>query len=155
GGPAVLHPGCTRRPARLDGKNEARAVRRGPAFQCQAHVAAVRDGTLRAGDQGSAAGRRSSDRLNGARQTRREQLTSIRAPKPVRARARARPKAGPVPAPRPPAPAAERIGGVHLTAEYWPFARTGGLGGAGSGLASSQAAVALPRPVGLAMSPQG
>jgi len=65
----------------------------------------------------------------------------------VRARARARPKAGPVPAPRPPAPAAERIGVVHLTAEYWPFARTGGLGEAVSGLASFQAAVGMPTTV--------
>ena len=65
----------------------------------------------------------------------------------MRARARARPKAGPVPAPRPPAPAAERIGVVHLTAEYWPFARTGGLGEAVSGLASFQAAVGMPTTV--------
>jgi starch synthase len=36
--------------------------------------------------------------------------------------------------------AAERIGVTHLTAEYWPFARTGGLGEAVSGLATVQAA---------------
>jgi starch synthase len=38
------------------------------------------------------------------------------------------------------ATAAERIGVTHLTAEYWPFARTGGLGEAVSGLATFQAA---------------
>jgi len=36
---------------------------------------------------------------------------------------------------------------VHLTAEYWPFARTGGLGEAVSGLASFQAAVGMPTTV--------
>src|SRR2546427_12627563 len=41
---------------------------------------------------------------------------------------------------RPPVAPAERVGVVHLTAEYWPFARTGGLGEAVSGLASTQAA---------------
>src|SRR6266568_1767891 len=42
---------------------------------------------------------------------------------------------------------AERVGVVHLTAEYWPFARTGGLGEAVSGLATCQAAVGLPTTV--------
>src|SRR5205823_1859663 len=46
-----------------------------------------------------------------------------------------------------PAPAAERIGVVHLTAEYWPFARTGGLGEAVSGLATFQAAAGMPTTV--------
>jgi starch synthase len=41
----------------------------------------------------------------------------------------------------------ERIGVTHLTAEYWPFARTGGLGEAVSGLASCQAAAGLPTTV--------
>ena len=50
-------------------------------------------------------------------------------------------------APRAPTPAAERIGVVHLTAEYWPFARTGGLGEAVSGLASFQAAAGMPTTV--------
>jgi starch synthase len=36
---------------------------------------------------------------------------------------------------------------VHLTAEYWPFARTGGLGEAVSGLASFQAAAGQPTTV--------
>ncbi|HYK82209.1 MAG TPA: glycogen/starch synthase [Gemmatimonadales bacterium] len=36
---------------------------------------------------------------------------------------------------------------VHLTAEYWPFARTGGLGEAVSGLASFQAAAGMPTTV--------
>src|SRR5437879_4996544 len=40
---------------------------------------------------------------------------------------------------RPPVAPAERVGVVHLTAEYWPFARTGGLGEAGSGLATPEA----------------
>src|SRR5437870_11874734 len=42
---------------------------------------------------------------------------------------------------------AERIGVAHLTAEYWPFARTGGLGEAVSGLATCQAAAGLPTTV--------
>jgi starch synthase len=42
---------------------------------------------------------------------------------------------------------AERIGVTHLTAEYWPFARTGGLGEAVSGLATFQAAAGLPTTV--------
>jgi starch synthase len=36
---------------------------------------------------------------------------------------------------------------VHLTAEYWPFARTGGLGEAVSGLARFQAAAGMPTTV--------
>src|SRR6266436_6383635 len=44
-------------------------------------------------------------------------------------------------------PPAERIGVAHLTAEYWPFARTGGLGEAVSGLATCQAAMGLPTTV--------
>src|SRR5712691_2211029 len=36
------------------------------------------------------------------------------------------------------------IGVVHLTAEYWPLARTGGLGEAVHGLASFQAAAGQP-----------
>src|SRR2546422_9366551 len=35
----------------------------------------------------------------------------------------------------------------HLTAEYWPFARTGGLGEAVSGLATFQAAAGMPTTV--------
>jgi starch synthase len=50
-------------------------------------------------------------------------------------------------APRPQIAPAERIGVTHLTAEYWPFARTGGLGEAVSGLAMCQAAVGLPTTV--------
>ena len=42
---------------------------------------------------------------------------------------------------------AERIGVTHLTAEYWPFARTGGLGEAVSGLATVQAAAGHPTTV--------
>ena len=45
------------------------------------------------------------------------------------------------------APSAERIGVTHLTAEYWPFARTGGLGEAVSGLATVQAAAGHPTTV--------
>src|SRR5438445_6239565 len=40
-----------------------------------------------------------------------------------------------------------RIGVARLTAEYWPFARTGGLGEAVSGLATFQAAAGLPTTV--------
>src|SRR5438270_11028321 len=50
-------------------------------------------------------------------------------------------------APRPQIAPAERIGVTHLTAEYWPFARTGGLGEAVSGLATCQAAAGLPTTV--------
>jgi starch synthase len=46
-----------------------------------------------------------------------------------------------------PVPAAERVGVTHLTAEYWPFARTGGLGEAVSGLANVQAAAGHPTTV--------
>jgi len=44
------------------------------------------------------------------------------------------------PVPRAAADGAPRIGAVHLTAEYWPLARTGGLGEAVQGLAGFQAA---------------
>src|SRR2546429_4439218 len=50
-------------------------------------------------------------------------------------------------APRPQIALDERIGVTHLTAEYWPFARTGGLGEAVSGLATCQAAAGLPTTV--------
>src|SRR5213083_252830 len=50
-------------------------------------------------------------------------------------------------APRPQIAQDERIGVAHLTAEYWPFARTGGLGEAVSGLATCQAAAGLPTTV--------
>ncbi len=46
-----------------------------------------------------------------------------------------------------PSTAGERLGVAHLTAEYWPFARTGGLGEAVSGLATFQAAAGLPTTV--------
>ena len=62
-----------------------------------------------------------------------------RAARPRRA-ARAAPAVAPV-------AAAERIGVTHLTAEYWPFARTGGLGEAVSGLATVQAAAGHPTTV--------
>jgi starch synthase len=42
---------------------------------------------------------------------------------------------------------AEPVGVVHLTAEYWPFARTGGLGEAVSGLATFQAIAGMPTTV--------
>src|SRR3989454_7965731 len=50
-------------------------------------------------------------------------------------------------APRPQVAAAERVGVAHLRAEYWPFARTGGLGEAVSGLATVQAAAGHPTTV--------
>jgi starch synthase len=43
--------------------------------------------------------------------------------------------------------AIERIPAVHLTAEYWPFARTGGLGEAVNGLAEAQHAAGSPATV--------
>jgi starch synthase len=74
-------------------------------------------------------------------------VTTSRAPKPAPARPRPRAKSAVVPGPRAPTPAAQPIGVVHLTAEYWPFARTGGLGEAVSGLASFQAAAGMPTTV--------
>src|SRR3989454_9812981 len=69
------------------------------------------------------------------------------APKPGR-RSPAQPRRGaPAAVPRPQIAPAERIGVTHLTAEYWPFARTGGLGEAVSGLATCQAAAGLPTTV--------
>jgi starch synthase len=65
----------------------------------------------------------------------------------VRVRTRTRPKAGAVASERAAAGAPERIGVVHLTAEYWPYARTGGLGEAVSGLATFQAAAGHPTTV--------
>src|SRR5256885_2176677 len=50
-------------------------------------------------------------------------------------------------APRPQIAPDERIGVAYLTAEYWPFARAGGLGEAVSGLATCQAAAGLPTTV--------
>jgi starch synthase len=45
------------------------------------------------------------------------------------------------------AAAGDPVGVVHLTAEYWPLARTGGLGEAVSGLANFQAKSGLPTAV--------
>src|SRR2546429_4524627 len=60
-------------------------------------------------------------------------------PKPGRQRT-TRPRRIAGTTPRPQTPEGQRIGVAHLTAEYWPFARTGGLGEAVSCLA------ALPAP---------
>jgi len=59
----------------------------------------------------------------------------------VRGTARRRPAA--LPPGRPHVRVAAPIGVAHLTAEYWPFARTGGLGEAVGGLASFQAAAGM------------
>src|SRR5438093_2591930 len=56
-------------------------------------------------------------------------------------------RAATVAAPRPQIAPDERVGVTHLTAEYWPFARTGGLGEAVSGLATVQAAAGHPATV--------
>src|SRR6266567_793631 len=65
-----------------------------------------------------------------------------------RRRSPAQPRRAATPAaPRPQIAPDERIGVTHLTAEYWPFARTGGLGEAVSGLATCQAAAGLPTTV--------
>src|SRR5260370_30637206 len=58
----------------------------------------------------------------------------------------------PLPKARRPARRAQRggaagIGTVHLTAEYWPLARTGGLGEAVQGLAGFPAAMGQPTTV--------
>ena len=67
---------------------------------------------------------------------------------PSRRRAPARPRRAAAAATDvPQIAAAERIGVTHLTAEYWPFARTGGLGEAVSGLATFQAAAGHPTTV--------
>jgi len=67
-------------------------------------------------------------------------------PKPGRQRT-TRPRRMAGTTPRPQTPEGERIGVAHLTAEYWPFARTGGLGEAVSGLATFQAAAGFPTTV--------
>src|SRR5438270_13363492 len=67
-------------------------------------------------------------------------------PKPGRQRT-TRPRRIAGTTPRPQTPEGERIGVAHLTAEYWPFARTGGLGEAVSGLATFQAAAGHPTTV--------
>ncbi|PYP49627.1 MAG: glycogen synthase [Gemmatimonadetes bacterium] len=67
-------------------------------------------------------------------------------PKPGRQRT-TRPRRIAGTTPRPQTPEGERIGVAHLTAEYWPFARTGGLGEAVSGLATFQAAAGFPTTV--------
>src|SRR5438105_2247517 len=67
-------------------------------------------------------------------------------PKPGRQRA-TRPRRIAGTTPRPQTPEGQRIGVAHLTAEYWPFARTGGLGEAVSGLATFQAAARHPTAV--------
>lgn len=59
----------------------------------------------------------------------------------MRGTARRRPAA--LPPGRPHVRVAAPIGVAHLTAEYWPFARTGGLGEAVGGLASFQAAAGM------------
>ena len=68
--------------------------------------------------------------------------TKSRRQSPATPRSRAVAAAGAT-APRAQIAAGERIGVTHLTAEYWPFARTGGLGEAVSGLATTQAAAGL------------
>src|SRR3989442_7983259 len=69
------------------------------------------------------------------------------APKSGR-RSPAQPRRAATPAaPRPQIAPAERVGVAHLTAECWPFARTGGLGEAVSGLATVQAAAGHPTTV--------
>ena len=69
------------------------------------------------------------------------------APKSRRRRSAYPRRAAAAGAPRPQVAAAERVGVAHLTAEYWPFARTGGLGEAVSGLATVQAAAGHPTTV--------
>src|SRR5258705_468486 len=51
--------------------------------------------------------------------------------------------------------AAERIGVTHLTAEYWPFARTGGLGEAVIGPPKGQAAPGPPATAIMPLFPLG
>src|SRR5258708_3373050 len=62
-----------------------------------------------------------------------------------------RPRKAPLPKARRPGRRAQDggagIGTVHLTAEYWPLARTGGLGEAVQGLAGFQAAMGQPTTV--------
>ena len=66
--------------------------------------------------------------------------TSVERSQPLRL---GRSSAVPRRAPRPIAAVTRPTGVVHLTAEYWPFAHTGGLGMAVSGLARSQAEAGL------------
>src|SRR5438309_9501111 len=67
-------------------------------------------------------------------------------PKPGRQRT-TRPRRIAGTTPRPQTPEGQRIGVTRLTAECWPFARTGGLGEAVSGLATVQAAAGHPTTV--------
>ena len=69
------------------------------------------------------------------------------APKSHRSRSAHPRRATAAAAARPQVSVAERIGVAHLTAEYWPFARTGGLGEAVTGLATTQAAAGHPTTV--------
>jgi starch synthase len=69
------------------------------------------------------------------------------APKSHRSRSAQPRRATAAVAARPQVSVAERIGVAHLTAEYWPFARTGGLGEAVTGLATTQAAAGHPTTV--------
>ncbi len=73
-----------------------------------------------------------------------EPETTTGLPQPIATRTKLRrhkePVAGP---PRLRAGGGEPTGVVHLTAEYWPLARTGGLGEAVAGLATFQAATGL------------
>src|SRR2546427_13185941 len=75
------------------------------------------------------------------------------APKSRRRRSAYPRRAAAAGAPRPQVAAAERVGVAHLTAECWPFARTGGLGEAVSGLATGQAAPRPPPTSGLPPDP--
>src|SRR3989454_12078376 len=77
------------------------------------------------------------------------------APKSRRRRSAYPRRAAAAGAPRPQVAAAEWVGVAHLTAECWPFARTGGLGEAGSGLATVQAAAGPPTTVGMPPYPVG
>src|SRR5690349_4261936 len=74
--------------------------------------------------------------------------TSFPPSKPARARAspRTRLGGGAAATTRAPSPGAP-VGVAHLSAEVWPYARTGGLGEAVSGLASFQAAAGMPTAV--------
>ena len=125
---ALLHPQRRRRPARLGGEDAARAAAGRQPVHRAAHGAGLRAGVLRSGDPGR--GRRATTR------PRHEAGRMATAP-PRRA------------APRPPlrdAPAASRSPSSTSTAEYFPYARTGGLAEAVSGLAQLPAGGRAQRP---------
>ena len=127
GDPAVLHAqrlGC---PARLGREDASRAAARGVALHRPPHAPGLRAGTLRSSNPWRVVRRRSADGVKDGR------MSTVQ--EPGMAPADARPPLA--------RPGGEAVSVVHITAEYYPFARTGGLAEAVNGLASFQRAAGL------------